>query len=140
MDQAGTSSPRDPRFDPRVAGRSNPRHYAFLDKTRQDEIQALKRALKKEKEPQKRDKIQQAIRRLNSKLAENSNKSKRNLLISELKAKSKSKWHNVRKSDITKNLLVAKFKELKQSGKLSKYLERKRKKLINRDKKSMLLE
>lgn len=98
----------------------------------------MKRALRKEKEPEKQERINQTIKRLNSKLAENSNKSKRNQLISELKAKSNNKWHNVRKSDITKKLLVAKFKELKETGKLTKYLERKRKKLINRDKKSMM--
>lgn len=138
MDQAGSSRPRDPRFDPRVAGRSNPKNYTFLNKVRQDEIGSLKRALRKEKEPEKQERINQTIKRLNSKLAENSNKSKRNQLISELKAKSNNKWHNVRKSDITKKLLVAKFKELKETGKLTKYLERKRKKLINRDKKSMM--
>lgn len=39
----------------------------------------------------------------------------------------------VKKSDIKKKMLVEKYTELKETGKLTKYLERKRKKLISRD-------
>lgn len=143
---------RDPRFDPRCSGSNDFRHfvrnYAFLDQVRQDELAQLERAFKKEKDPEKRNKIKETIRRLKNKLVENNNKSKKLELISQLKAeksdptptssKGRKRPKNIKKSDIKKSLLVQKFKELKESGRLSKYLERKRKKLINQDKKSLM--
>lgn len=126
--------PRDPRFDPRCSGSKDFRHfrknYAFLEDIRNSEISQLKRALKKEKDPEKKDKIRSTITKLNNKIVETKNRSKKIDTMTEMGGKFK-----VKKSQLKKKLLVDKYKELRDSGKLTKYLERKRKKFINRDSK-----
>jgi ribosomal RNA-processing protein 36 len=117
---------RDPRFDPRCNGSNDPRHfyrnYAFLDEVRKRELDELQRALKKEKDPEKRDKIKMAITRYRNKMIDRQQKQKFN-------AKKKRGFKE------KKVELIEKFKQLKESGKLTKYLERKRKKLLKRDQK-----
>ena len=118
-----TNAPRDPRFDPRCAGSSEARHfvrnYAFLDDVRQKEMAELEKALKREKDSRKRDKIKMALGRYRNKMIDLRNKAEPKRKRSDKKAH-----------------LVQQFKELKEAGKLSKYLERKRKKLIKRDQKA----
>jgi len=133
------NKPRDPRFDPRCNGSSDLRHfvrnYNFLDDIRKTELNELERALRREKDSEKRQKIKLTINRIKNKMVETQNKMKKNEVVDSLKqsvAKGK-KFKNIRKSDLKKSLIVNKFKELKESGKLNKYLERKRKKLIQRD-------
>lgn len=136
------------------------RNYAFLDEIQQDELNQLKQALRKEKDAEKREKIKVSITRIENKIVDRQNKVKKIETIHELRRSvrnnpqqatasqagtpndtrdnqrhvpPKKKYANVKKSDIKKQLIVNKYKELKESGKLSKYLERKRKKLINRD-------
>lgn len=178
--------PVDPRFNPKCSGSNDLRHfaknYAFLDEIRQKEIEQLEKALRREKDGNKKDQIKLTLNRLRNKVVENKNKQKRLEVIDELRSKGKGSSkrgnynyvhktpqrepssskllpstqqqsdtnpisHNraqerrpptnrnkfVKKSDIKKRMLVEKYKELKGSGKLSKYLERKRKKLISRD-------
>lgn len=132
--------PRDPRFDPRVRGSSDLRHfvrnYSFLDDLKREEIAQLQKALHKEKDPERKDKIKLTVSKIKNQIVENQNKAQKVQLVDELKtSKGGGKFKNVRKSDIKKNLIVKKYKELKESGKLTKYLERKRKKLIKRDEK-----
>lgn len=118
--------PRDPRFDPRCAGSDNPRHfirnYSFLDEVRQKELEELRRALQREKDPEKKDKIKMTITRYRNKMIDRQQKEQFN---SKKKRGSKQK----------KEELIKKFKDLKESGKLTKYIERKRKKLLKRDQK-----
>lgn len=137
---AGSSRPRDPRFDPRCAGSNDVRHfvrnYAFLDDVRQEEIAELQKALHKEKDPEKKKKIKSTINRIRNKVVERNNKSAHLELVSELKQAKTGKYKNVKKSDIKKEKMARKFNELKETGKLTKYLERKRKKLIKRDEKA----
>jgi len=111
------------------------RNYNFLDDIRKTELNELERALRREKDSEKRQKIKLTINRIKNKMVETQNKMKKNEVVDSLKqsvAKGK-KFKNIRKSDLKKSLIVNKFKELKESGKLNKYLERKRKKLIQRD-------
>lgn len=141
-------TPRDPRFDPRCAGNSDIRHftrnYSFLDDVRHKEINELEKALRKATDEEKRSKIRLTINRLKNKMVENKNKVKQLSVVDELKAHKRQELGgrkrplHVNKSQIKKKLMVDKYKELKESGKLSKYLERKRKKLINRDGKSFV--
>lgn len=137
---ANSSRPRDPRFDPRCAGSNDVRHfvrnYAFLDDVRKEEIGELQKALVKEKDAEKKEKIKFTINRIKNKVVERNNKTAQLELVSELKRAKGGKYKNVKKSDIKKELMARKFQELKETGKLSKYLERKRKKLIKRDGKS----
>lgn len=134
---AGPNTPRDPRFDPRCAGSNDVRHfvrnYAFLDDVRKEEIAELQKALHKEKDPEKKKKIKMTINRIRNKVVERNNKKAQLDLVSELKQSKGGKYKNVKKSEIKKELMARKFNELKETGKLSKYLERKRKKLIKRD-------
>lgn len=121
-------SPRDPRFDPRCAGSNDPRHfvrnYAFLDEVRQNELKELKRALRVEKNPERAKDIQSTASRMKNKMEHRSTIS----LMPGTSSRPKP-----RNKDHKKRIMVDKFKELKETGKLSKYLERKRKKLIKRD-------
>lgn len=116
--------PRDPRFDPRCAGSNDPRHfiknYSFLEDVRKKELDTLNKAVRKERDPTKKDQIKMTITRYKNKMIDIKNK-----------AKPKAKGSCEKKTN-----LVEQYKELKQSGKLTKYLERKRKKLIKRDQKS----
>lgn len=136
------NKPRDPRFDPKVRGSSDVRHfirnYSFLDDLKKKEIAELQRALRKEKDPERKDKIKLTMNKIKNQIVERDNKAQKVQLIDELKtSKGDGKFRNVRKSDIKKNLIVKKYMELKETGKLTKYLERKRKKLIKRDEKML---
>lgn len=138
--QPDCNNPRDPRFDSRVRGSSDIRHfvrnYSFLDDLKQKEIAELQKALRKEKDPERKGKIKVTMNKLRNQIVENQNKAQKVELVDELKtSKGDGRFKNVRKSDIKKNLIVKKYKELKESGKLPKYLERKRKKLLKRDEK-----
>lgn len=134
---AGSSRPRDPRFDPRCAGSNDVRHfvrnYAFLDDVRKEEIAQLQKALHREKDPEKKKKIRFTITRINNKVVERNNKNAKLELVAELKRAKGGKYKNLKKSDIRQEQMARKFIELKETGKLTKYLERKRKKLIKRD-------
>lgn len=138
---ASFNKPRDPRFDPRCAGSNDVRHfvrnYAFLDDVRKEEISELQKALNKEKDPEKRKKIKMTVSRIRNKVVERNNKKARLELVSELKQAKGGKYRNVKKSEIKEELMARKFNELKETGKLTKYLERKRKKLIKRDGKAL---
>lgn len=120
--------PRDPRFDERCSGSSDLRHfvrnYDFLDDIQKKELSELKKASKKEKDPDKKRLLQSSIGKLEHKL--NSSKKVSVLPGTTLNLRPKKK-------EDKKQSIVDKFHELKKSGRLSKYLERKRKKLIKRD-------
>lgn len=120
------TEPRDPRFDQRCAGSNDPRHfvrnYSFLDDVRKKELAELKSALRREKDPDKVRDIQSTISRFVHKMEHRNNV---NLLPGTSERKPKKQ--------VKKQIIVEKFRELKETGKLSKYLERKRKKFIKRD-------
>lgn len=120
------TGPRDPRFDPRCSGSDEVRHfvrnYSFLNEIKQRELDELQKALSREKDPEKKAKIKMTITRYRNKMIDWQQKQDFN---SKKKRGSKAK----------KEELLKKFKDLKESGKLTKYLERKRKKLLKRDQK-----
>lgn len=130
---------RDPRFDSRCKGSSDRRHfirnYAFLNDMRKDELSKLDKAFKKEKDPEKRSKIKSTMNMLRNKMVELDNQEKQMNTTSDMQSSSRrsSRGRFLKKSDIKKKLLVDKFQELKARGKLTKYLERKRKKNLKRD-------
>lgn len=119
----GISKPRDPRFDPKVSGSNDHRHfarnYSFLEQVHKDELKALEKALKKEKDLDKKQKIKSTISRIKNKMVQHSTDTPKEKLSK-------------------KELLVKKFHELKQTGKLERYIQRKRKKLIKRDSKNLV--
>lgn len=109
--------PRDPRFDPRCSGSDERRHfernYAFVNDLRRKELSELRYAFKKELDPLKKSEIQAAIDRTS------------HAIDGKIKPKKRDKSKKIE--------LVEQYQNLKKSGKLSKYLERKRKKLIKKD-------
>lgn len=109
--------PRDPRFDPKCSGSDDRRHfernYAFVNDLRKKELLELKKAFKNELDPSKKSEIQAAIDRIS------------HAIDVKIKPKKREKSKKIE--------LVEQYKNLKKSGKLSKYLERKRKKLIKKD-------
>lgn len=123
---------RDPRFDRRV-GEFDPvlfaKHYSFVDDLRSEELNKLKKALKKTNNVERRSEIQNSIVRIQNKFVAKKEDEKKRDVVKELSSKKKF----VKKSDVKKELLVQKFHELKKSGKLTRYMQRKRKKLINKD-------
>jgi len=121
-----SNTPRDPRFDQRCSGSNDMRHflrnYAFLDDIKQKELAQLEKELKKEKDPSRKEQIKATISRYRNKFKDHEHKLKR---PSNKKPKSQEK----------KIEIVERYKELKQCGKLSRYLERKRKKILKKDEK-----
>lgn len=115
------AGPRDPRFDPKCSGSNERRHfvrnYAFLDEVKKSELDLLQKAAKKEQDPDKRNKIKMAISRFRNKM-----------IVSDQQLNPKKPRGKFKKLE-----LADKFMQLKESGKLTKYLERKRKKNIKRD-------
>ena len=122
------AGPRDPRFDPRCSGSGDIRHfvrnYAFIDELKEKELGELQKALRKEKDPQRANMIQKAISRHKNK-------------ISDHRAKLDQSNCQQPKRANKKVELAERYKELKQSGKLPRYLERKRKKILKKDEKCL---
>lgn len=110
--------PRDPRFDPKCSGSGDKRHfdrnYAFINEMRQKELAELKKAFKKESDREKRSEIQAAIGKISHALPGDHNQPKDRRRNKKLE-------------------LVEQYKDLKKSGRITKYLERKRKKMIKKD-------
>lgn len=113
---------RDPRFDSRC-GEYKPelfvQNYQFLDLIREGELKKLKSALKKTKDTDKKEQIKDAIVKIKNKTIANNEIVKKKTVANEMK--------HVKKSAIKKKLLIEKFNELKDTNKLNKYIERKRK-------------
>lgn len=138
--------PRDPRFDKRCGTFNNKifsTTYTFIDDLKNKELNELEHMLRKEKDKTRKHQIKSIISRLkNQQVTERENKlreerleilkkEKRQLLSNNEKTQPKRVF--LSKTEVKKMNMVEKFKELKSSGKLTRYLERKRKKLINRD-------
>lgn len=128
----------DPRF---IGGSSHDtrhfiRNYQFINDCRRDEIGQLTKTMRLEQDPEKKQKLRSMITSIKNKMVEQERKTEEMNLVTKMKSNHKKGYH-VKKSDIKKQTLVQKFKELKETGKLTKYMERKRKKNIKRDEKSM---
>lgn len=140
---------RDPRFDDRSGKFNNEKfrgNYEFVFEMRNQELSELKKQLKKpELDSDKKTEIKFQIQRL-----ENKNRSTETKKIKEEKLK---KWkidakearkagkmpHFKTKKQEKTEELVKQFEVLKQSGKLGKYLEKRRKKVASKGKKKMNL-
>ncbi|KAI8470143.1 MAG: hypothetical protein J3K34DRAFT_393614 [Monoraphidium minutum] len=129
----------DPRFDASIGGSSNPKEaererkrYAFLyDEVLPRERAALKQRLKREG---KRREIQAEITRVEQRLRDEKTRRKRDELEKGWKSEQKQaveaghKPFYLKKSEKRKRELVAKYEELKASGQLDKYMEKRRRK------------
>ncbi|XP_023218773.1 ribosomal RNA processing protein 36 homolog [Centruroides sculpturatus] len=135
---------RDPRFDD-LSGEYNEslfqESYSFLNEMQQKEKMELKKQLKKETDERKRMKIKKLINKIDNqekekqkkKLREKNKKVMKQEVIEKLKEGKKPYF--LKKSERKKLELIQHYKELKKSGKLEKYMQKKRKKNASRDSK-----
>nr|CAG4641229.1 EOG090X0E8U [Eulimnadia texana] len=140
---------RDPRFDP-LCGEFNEkkfhRNFEFVYEIKKDELQKLKDQLKEETRPREMEKLQYLIQRLQNQIKAEKKRKEDELKRQEeveqqIEAMKQGKSpYFAKKSEKTKLDMKGKFDKLKKEGKLDKYMEKKRKKNAQRDRKSLPFE
>ncbi|KAM7208787.1 protein of unknown function (DUF947) domain containing protein [Naviculisporaceae sp. PSN 640] len=143
--------PRDPRFGPLGPGHgySAPldeaklrKAYSFLDEYQESEMKQLKEAIKKTKNPEEKEKLSRALMSMESKKKARMRKDKERQLLEEHRKQEKELVKQgkqpfyLKKSEQKKRLLVEQFRDMKK-GQVDKAIERKRKKVAGREKKSL---
>ncbi|KAG1701642.1 hypothetical protein DVH05_006732 [Phytophthora capsici] len=132
----------DPRFEAQ-SGRLNEdlfnKSYAFLDEYKQRELQELKQQLKKTKSVTKKDELKHEIARRQQEVTEKKKQEKIKSALTKRKreereavASGKGAFYLKRK-DKKKLELQAKFQDLQETGRLSKFMAKKRKKNASKD-------
>ncbi|CAH0479688.1 unnamed protein product [Peronospora belbahrii] len=132
----------DPRFEAQ-SGRLNEdlfnKSYAFLDEYKQRELQQLKQELKKTTDVAKKEELKHDIALRKQEMAEKQKREKiQSTLIKrkreerEAVASGKGAFYLKRK-DKKKLELQAKFQDLQETGRLSKFMAKKRKKNASKD-------
>ncbi|XP_075157292.1 ribosomal RNA processing protein 36 homolog [Haematobia irritans] len=133
---------RDPRFDERAGEydvKKFKENYKFVSEIREKEVQQLKSALSKAVDDEEKREIKKTIQRLiNKNVEENKWHQKQKQLKEEQQEVQKAiaegrQPHFVTKKERRAKELVAQFEELKQKGKLTKHLEKRRKKNAAKD-------
>lgn len=132
----------DPRFEAQ-SGRLNEdlfnKSYAFLDEYKQRELQELKQQLKKSKSTTKKEDLKREIALLQQELTEKKKQEKIKSALTKRKheeceavATGKGAFYLKRKDK--KNLeLQTKFQDLQETGRLSKFMAKKRRKNASKD-------
>lgn len=134
---------RDPRFDNRIGTFNEEKFqkkYDFAFKMRDQELEHLKATQKNEQKEDKRKKY--LIQRIENQKRENSKKFSNKVRNSNKKVEVLSdgtKFYKTKKLQRTEDL-VNKFIELKNSGKLEKHLDKRRKKQAGKERKKMNIE
>ncbi|KAG3120972.1 hypothetical protein PI124_g630 [Phytophthora idaei] len=132
----------DPRFEAQ-SGRLNEelfnKSYAFLDEYKQRELQDLKQQLKKSKNAAKKDELKHEIALRQQEMTEKKKQEKIKSVLTKRKreereavASGKGAFYLKRK-DKKKLELQAKFQDLQETGRLSKFMAKKRKKNASKD-------
>ncbi|XP_071079437.1 ribosomal RNA processing protein 36 homolog [Haliotis cracherodii] len=137
---------RDPRFDD-MSGNYNEAifksSYAFLDDVKKREKEKLAKQLKKTKNDQKKKELQYLINRMDQQASADKQKQTRKELEKDWKKKELGRVvegknpYFLKKGDLRKLELAERFKELKKTGKLDKYMGKKRKKNASKEKKKL---
>ncbi|GFH11098.1 uncharacterized protein HaLaN_06537, partial [Haematococcus lacustris] len=133
---------KDPRFEPSRPGEKEAaaRRYAFLyDSVMPSERAVLRTAMKAERNPQTKAALSLQLQRLDSRLQQERTRRQRSELDHTVKAKQKEAAAAgkapffLKKSDKRKLELVAKFEALQSSGKLDRFMEKRRKHNASKD-------
>eukprot|EP00898_Chlorokybus_atmophyticus_P003801 jgi/Chlat1/4421/Chrsp29S04547 len=141
---------QDPRFDDTVGQFDKDRQvsnqhvfraqYKFLfDEQLPAEKQRLSAEMSKEKDPERRAELKEALQRINNQLKQEEQRRKQQTRLQEMKHKEKEavksgkRPYYPKKSELRKALLLDKYKELKENGKLDTYLAKRRKKNAAKD-------
>ncbi|KAJ0407967.1 hypothetical protein ATCC90586_001995 [Pythium insidiosum] len=132
----------DPRFE-RTAGKLNEdlfaKAYSFVDDYKKQELDDLKKQLKRTKGATRKEELKHEINLRSQELAEKKKKEKVQTALAKRKreereavAQGKNPFY-LKRNDKKKIELHAKFKDLQESGKLSKFMAKKRKKNASKD-------
>lgn len=139
---------RDPRFDRRCGDYSSAQfreNFEFVFDLKTDELKTLKQQLKECRDTEERERLKFVIQRTQNQLREH----QKQLVINKRNAEEKGEIEKarsegrrpfyVKKSEKRMVELVDKFEELKESGRLKKHIEKRRKKSAGQSKKKMNL-
>ncbi|GAU90285.1 hypothetical protein RvY_02723 [Ramazzottius varieornatus] len=132
---------RDPRFDEKCGtiSKAAERDYKFVGDIRQRELDSIRKEYKKEQDPDRKARMNDLLTRLENQERSRTQKKKkeekqaeRNVLQKEHVAKGKKPFY-LKKSDRSILEMVSKFQELKKTGKLQQYVEKRRKRNARAD-------
>ena len=134
---------RDPRFDSlsgKYSEKAFKKRYSFVfDEKLPEERQELKETISKVKSETKKEKLQRKLQRITQQLkteeARRKQETRRQKVLDAhwVATKGQTKKYHLKKSDIKKQELLLKYQELKDSGQLDKYMEKRRKKNAAKD-------
>ncbi|NXV13199.1 RRP36 protein, partial [Cepphus grylle] len=137
---------RDPRFDD-LSGEYNPeifmKTYSFLDSIKKQEKEMIQKQLKKCRDTEQKEKLQQLLNRMTQQEQAQKKQQERRERELSLKrqqrelAKQGKKPFFLKKSEKRKLELAEKYTELKRSGKLESFLSKKRKRNAIKDKRRL---
>lgn len=133
---------RDPRFEEscgQLDEEQFQKDYDFLNDMREKERNKLGKAARRTKDPEKKEALTKLVQRIDNQLASQKQRREEKRLVEDIRQHQKEKTGNshVKRADLKAALLVQKYQQLKKSGKLNKYLEKKRKKNASKDRKKI---
>ncbi|KAL0589403.1 hypothetical protein ABG067_002622 [Albugo candida] len=134
--------PHDPRFDP-LCGKLNQdlfaKSYSFLDSYKENELDTLRKEVKKAKNKERKGDLQQKVNVLAQEIKEKKKSSRLQNALTERKRQEREAVINgkspfyMKRKDKKKVELQIKFQELEESGNLANFMAKKRKKNSNKD-------
>jgi len=142
--QAGKRRSRDPRFESLTAGKlvdkAFKKRYSFLyDEKLPEEKKELQAAMKRTQSPAKKAELQARLSRVTQQVKEEQMRRRKETAEKEAKAKERAavaegkRPFYLKKSEKRRQELLAKYDELKATGQLEKYMEKRRKKNASKD-------
>lgn len=141
---------RDPRFDPELKNATGStsgyvrRNYAFLEDYKKDEMRILKESISKEKDAAAKAKLEKTLGSMKSRQQTLGERDRRERVLSEFKAKERAAAkdgkipYHLKASEKNKLYLKDKFDSMKDSKGLDKFMEKKRKRRSQKDRKRAL--
>jgi len=140
--QQQTQRSIDPRFNSRSGNFKEDhfrRHYQFAFDLREQELTKLKSTLPKAENSEEKEKSKYLIQRMENQKREQQKRHQQRNQSKAIINKDGSKYFPSKKEQRAQEL-VAKFRELKESGQLEKHLEKRRKKQAGKERKKMNIE
>lgn len=138
---------RDPRFDPEVGktqASAKKNNYGFLEAYQKDEMLILKQSIQKEKDPAARAKLEKTLTSMQSRQQASKERERRERVLTEFKHKERAAAkdgkipYHLKAAEKNKLYLKDKFDSMKDSKGLDKFLEKKRKRRSQKDRKRAL--
>lgn len=141
---------RDPRFDPdstssvKKLNGSAQRNYSFLEDYQKDEMRLLKQSIAKEKDATAREKLEKTLASMQSRQQAAKERQRRERVLTEFKhkervaAKDGKIPYHLKAAEKNKLYLKDKFDSMKDSKNLDNFLEKKRKRRSQKDRKRAL--